>query len=159
MAKNMRTVLSKVPLVPWVRKTIEKMNAIGKDDSKTWSRFWLQVYSELGGTSENSGLKGCSKSAAYALWRLGRIAGSKRLFENWTIEQVQEEFGKNAVYAILTLDLLETGWEPRDLKSLWAEVKRLYGEKLSQAPALSEQGAVKVATILFSEGQIVSNQR
>lgn len=155
----MPALLLKIPLVPWVRKTIEKMSAIAQDDRQTWSRAWLQAYVELGGTSENSGSKACPRSAAYGLWRLGRIAGSGKPFQNWPIERVREELGKNAAYAVLALDLLEVGWQPKDIESLWIEVRRLYRQKLADTPARTQQGAVKVASILFSEGQIVSRPR
>ncbi|NVM56556.1 MAG: hypothetical protein HWN51_00330 [Desulfobacterales bacterium] len=155
----MPAVLFKIPLVPWVRKTVEKMSAIDQDDSQTWNRFWLQAYVELGGISENSGSKVCPKSAAYGLWRLGRIAGSGKPFQNWPIGRVKEELGKNVAYAVLALDLLEVGWGPEDIESLWIEVRRLYRQKLADTPARTQQGAVKVASILFSEGQIVSKPR
>ncbi len=49
----MPTVLFNIPLVRWVQRTIERMNAAGKDDFETWSNYWFQTYRELGGTSDN----------------------------------------------------------------------------------------------------------
>ena len=152
----MPAVLFRIPLVLWVRKTMEKMNAIGQGDSDTWNRFWLRTYTELGGASENSGSKGCPRSAAYGLWRLGRIVGSGKPFQNWSIRKVKERLGKNAAYAVLALDLLEVGWEAKDIEGLWIEVRRLYQQELDETPARTQQGAITVASVLFSEGQIVS---
>lgn len=152
----MSAVSYKIPLVPWVRRTIAKMNAIAKDDSKTWSRFWLQTYSELGGKKKNSGSKPCPKLAAYGLWRLGWIAESGKPFQDWAIEKIRREIGKNAVYALLTVDLLDRGWDARDINRLWCEAQTLYEQILAEPPSRNQQGAVKVASTLYVEGQIVS---
>ena len=152
----MPAILMRIPLALWVRRTVEKMNARHQDDAEAWSRSWLQTYRELGGTSQASGTKGCPRSAAYGLWRLGRIARSGQPFRDMSLVRVNTEFGKNATYAVLALDLLEQGWNVEDSEGLWAEVRRLYAEKLHETPAESQQRAVKVARILFAEGETMS---
>lgn len=151
----MPTVLFNIPLLRWVRRTIERMNAAGKDDFETWSEYWFQIYKDLGGTSDNSGSKECPKHAAYALWRLGRISNSGKTFQNWSLERVNTELGKNGAYAVLALDLLESkrDWSKTEL---WAKVQESYQHQLGEPPAKSEQGAIRISLGLFTEGQIVS---
>ncbi len=151
----MPTVLFNIPLVDWVQRTIARMNAAGKDDFETWSNYWSQIYKDLGGTSDNSGSKECPKHAAYGLWRLGRISNSGKAFQDWTLEKVNKELGKNAAYAVLALDLLESkrNWSKTEL---WSKVQESYQQKIGEPSAKSEQGAIRIALGLFTEGQIVS---
>jgi hypothetical protein len=151
----MPTVLFNISLVRWVRETIERMNAAGKDDIESWRNYWFQTYKDLGGTSDTSGSKGCPQHAAYGLWRLGRISNSGMVFQNWTLERVNKELGKNAAYAVLALDLLESkhDWSKTDL---WSKVQESYQQKIGEQSAKSEQGAIKISLGLFTEGQIVS---
>lgn len=151
----MSTVLFNISLVRWVRGTIERMNAAGKDDIESWCNYWFQTYKDLGGTSDTSGSKGCPQHAAYGLWRLGRISNSGMPFQNWTLERVNKELGKNAAYAVLALELLESkhGWSKTDL---WSRVQESYQQKIGEQSAKSEQGAIKISFGLFTEGQIVS---
>ena len=159
----MPAVLFNIPLVRWVRRTIERMNTAGKDDFETWSNYWFQTYKDLDGQSDSSGSKECPKHAAYGLWRLGRISNSGKTFQNWTLERANEELGKNAVYALLALSLLERKRCQKDTEGhwskaeLWAKVQELYQEKLGEPPPQSEQGAIKIAMGLFAEGQTLSN--
>ena len=150
----MPTVLFNISLVRWVRGTIEQMNAAGKDDIESWGNYWFQTYKDLGGTSDTSGSKGCPQHAAYGLWRLGRISNSGMAFQNWTLERVNKELGKNAAYAVLALDLLESKheWSKTDL---WSKVQESYQQKIGEQSAKSEQGAIKISLGLFTEGQIV----
>jgi hypothetical protein len=153
----MPAVLLNIPLVRWVRRTIEKMNTAEKDDFKTWSNYWFKTYKDLGGQSDSSGSKGCPKHATYGLWRLGRISNSGKAFQNWTLERVNKELGKNAAYAVLALGLLERKRSEKYTEAeLWAKVKELYQKKLGEPPAKSEQGAIKIALGLFEEGQTLS---
>ena len=151
----MPAVLFNISLVRWGRRTIERMNAAGKDDVDTWSNYWLRTYKDLGGQSDSSGSKECPKRAAYGLWRLGRISNSGKTFQNWTVERINEELGKNAAYAVLALDLLERKRNEKDTEGdwskaeLWAKVQELYQKKLGEPPAQSEQGALKIALGLF----------
>jgi len=151
----MPTILFNVPLVRWVKQTIEQMNVAGKDDFETWSKYWFQTYKDLGGISDNSGSKECPKHAAYGLWRLGRISNSGKIFQNWALERINTELGKNASYAILALDLLESrnDWSKSEL---WSKVQELYQQKVGEPSAVSEQGAIRISLGLFTEGQIVS---
>ena len=151
----MPTILFNIPLVHWVQRTIEQMNATGKDDFQTWSKYWFQTYKDLGGISDESGSKKCPQHAAYGLWRLGRISNSGKAFQNWTLERINEELGKNAAYAVLALDLLESksGWSKTEL---WSKVQESYQQKIGKPSAKSEQGAIGISLGLFTEGQIVS---
>ncbi len=151
----MSAKLFKIPLVRWVRATIDKMNASERDDIEHWKSYWLWTYAELGGQA-TSGSKGCPQYAAFGLWRLGRIVDSGRPLQNWSLQKINAELGKNATYAFLALNLLETGWGIEDKESLWSEVRKQYLKLFREPPAESQQGAVKVATVLFAEGQIVS---
>jgi len=150
-------LLFKIPLVLWVIGTIKKMKKAGKDDFKTWSNYWFRTYKDLGGKSDSSGSKGCPKYATYGLWRLGHISKSGKPFQNWALERVNEELGKNAAYAVLALDLLERKRSEKYTESkLWAEVQEQYQKKFGESPAKSEQGAIKIARGLFEEGQTLS---
>lgn len=151
----MPTLLFKIPLTRWIRKTIERMDVAGKDDIKTWSISWFKTYTELGGTSGSSGSKGCPKHAAYGLWYLGRIVNSGRDFQKWPLDKINKKLGKNVVYAVLALDLLEYETYRSEVR-LWAKVQELYQQKFGEQPARSEQGAVRIALGLFAEGQIAS---
>ena len=150
--------LFNIPLVGWVRGTIERMNAIGKDDLRTWTCCWFETYKNLGGQGVHSGAKACPKRAAYGLWRLGRISNCEMAFQNWALCRVNQEFGKNATYAVLALDSLETEGH-RSKAELWCRVRELYQQKLGERPAQSEQGAVTVALGLFTEKQTVAVPR
>jgi len=86
---------------------------------------------------------------------LGRISNSGKAFQNWTLERVNKEFGKNAAYAVLALDLLESkrDWSKTEL---WSKVQESYRQKIGGPSANSEQGAIRISLGLFSEGQNVS---
>tara|TARA_B100000315_G_scaffold27706_1_gene23666 strand:+ start:1166 stop:1591 length:426 start_codon:yes stop_codon:yes gene_type:complete len=138
------------------------MNAAGKDDRETWDNHWFTTYKDLGGQSDSSGSKICPKRAAYGIWCLGRISNSGRTFENWTLESVRKELGKNAVYAVLALDLLEMKRGRRGTEGdwsnaeLWAKVQETYQKKLGELTAHKQEGAVTIALGLFTEGQTLS---
>ena len=153
----METVLFYIPLTKWVRGTINKMNNAGKRDYPSWSKYWLETYFELGGQSEESGTKECPQHAAYGLWRLGRIKETNVPFQQMAINLINLEYGKNAVYAIIALDLLENKQAERTKAGLWRQVQSLFKLRVHQNPAISQQGAVTVAEILFTEGQIITN--
>ena len=154
--------LFNISLVRWMQRTIERMNAAGKEDFETWSNYWFRTYKDLGSQSDSSGSKECPKHAAYGLWRLGRISNSGKAFQNWTLDRVNKELGKNAAYAVLALDLLERKRGAKDTEGywskaeLWAKVQELYQKKRGEPPAQSEQGAVQVALGLFMEQQIIA---
>jgi hypothetical protein len=43
-----------------------------------------------------------------------------------------------------------------DEKILWPQVQEIFRIKTHETPAESQQGAIKVARVLFDEGQIVT---
>jgi len=152
-----------MPLVKWVRGTIEKMNVVRSKELKDWKVCWLQMYMELGGKSckhltgkDGSGDKRCPMDAAYGLWRLGRIKGSGKSLGQ-TLKQVDESYGPNAVYAVLVLDLLEKNPTAIDWNqdAMWCSVRDSYRRDLGKEAAGTAQGALQIALGLFSEKQIV----
>ena len=155
----MPKVLYKMPLTCWIRGTIEKMNRFRKRDIQSWSHYWLETYKELGGQSDESGSKGCPQHAAYGLWRLGRIKEANISYQQKTIKSINQEYGKNAAYAVLALDLLEKRQAARDKANLWIQVQDKYRKTVHEKPAKSQQGAITVAVTLFEEGQIVTGQK
>ena len=140
-----------MPLTKWVQGTIAKMTAARTTQLKDWSRYWIQTYMELGGTScehlttnPGSGDKRCPMHAAYGLWRLGRIKGSEKL-ANFTLQEVDQRYGPNAAYAVLVLDLLENDqaashWTHHQI---WSSVSDSYQRQLGRQPALTRQGALR----------------
>ena len=146
--------LFKIPFTRWVLGTVDKMTKYGYDDFQDWSQAWLQTYKELGGTSVETGKKQCPKHAAYALWQLGRIKNTDKPFQNLSLASIYDQYGKNAVYAVLSIDLLSTNQAAQNNAFLWHQVQSLFLSKLHEEPAESQQGAVTVARILFDEGHI-----
>ncbi len=151
----MTQIFLNVPLTRWVRGTIEKMNGHGRRDIHSWGAFWLETYTELGGRSDSSGSKECPKHAAYGLWMMGMIKDSGIASKPTGVKVVNQEFGRNATYAVLALDLLRKqpkGWTDT---GLWKTVQDAFRNAIHEEPAISSQGAVKIARILFEEGQII----
>lgn len=148
-------VLFKIPLTLWVRKTIEKMNQSGENDIYGWSRSWLQAYEDLGGRSTESGKKGCPQHAAYGLWQLGRIKETGKAYQKLSLSAINQKYGKNAVYAVLALDLLRQKRASIDNDVFWSQVQDYFRRQLHEEPAISQQGAVTVAKVLYEENQIV----
>ena len=135
------------------------MNGSGMQDSQSWNTFWYKTYEEKGGQSEESGTKGCPKHAAYGLWRLGRIKETNIPYQHQAINSINQEYGKNAVYAILALDLLEKHQDSRNKTNLWNQVREQYKNAFHEEPAISQQGAITVVVTLFEEGQIVTYKK
>ncbi len=152
----MNQLFYKIQLSNWVLGTIEKMNKADKLDFSTWSDYWYETYIELDGKSKESGTKVCPQHAAFGLWRLGLIRGSKIPYQNKPLSMVNDEFGKNATYAVIAVDLLRKQNAPKGKANLWIRVQELYREFLHDEPANSEQGAITIAQILYKEGHIVS---
>ena len=155
----MPKVILRIPIGRWVQGTITRMRTAGANDVATWNRHWFLTYRDLGGKSEKSGSKGCPRSAAYGLWRLGRIAGGGQQFQNFSLDRVKRDFGKNAAYALLALGFLENGRNHNASETLWSEVKREYRLRFRDRPAKSEQGALKVTYSLFKEGHLVRSPK
>jgi len=154
----MQGVLFGIPLTRWIRGTIEKMNRFGKRDIQSWRDYWLETYRELGGQSDESGSKGSPIHAAYGLWRLGRIKNANIPYQHKRIDFINQNYGKNAAYAVLALDLLENRQDARDKANLWHLVQDFYRRTTHEEPAISQQGAVTVAVALFVDRQIVTGQ-
>jgi hypothetical protein len=151
-------VLFKIPLTRWIRGTIGKMNRFGKPDFQSWSNYWLETYRELDGLKDECGSKDCPKYAAYGLWRIGRIKDANVPYQEKAINDINHEYGKNAAYAALALDLLEKRQAARDNANLWIQVQEIYRRTIHEELAKSQQGAITVAVTLFEEGQIVTMQ-
>jgi len=152
----MTATLYKVPVSAWVSGTAAKMEAAGMEDRKTWSRYWVEFYRALGGTSSSTGTKGCPRCAAYALWYLGWLKGSKRPILSWSINEIRDKLGKNAAYAAIAFRLLRQGARPKPVDQLWKSVRREFNRETGETAASTEQGAVKLAMGLFFEGKLVA---
>jgi len=150
----MTQVLFRIPLSDWVFLTIEKMDMRNATDRQSWEESWVATYFELGGISKSVSKKPCPLAASYGLWRSGRIVNGGVPRRSWTIRQVREEWGKNATYAHIALELLEQGFDSTNRSSLWRAVQDRFRSELHEEPAASEQGAVKIAVALFQERQI-----
>jgi hypothetical protein len=150
--------LFKIPLSLWVVGTIEKMNKHKKSDFLSWSEYWYETYKELGGKSQESGKKLCPQHAAYGLWRLGRIRGTTIPYQNKPFSYINSEYGKNALYALLALDILGKRKSPIEKADLWVQVQEQFRKIAQDEPAMSQQGVVTVAFGLFKEGFIVSGR-
>src|SRR5664280_1343983 len=105
----MADVLFGMPIAQWIRGTAERMAATGNDDRPSWNRAWMEEYTKLGGHSATCGEKGCPRAAAYALWYLGYVDSTNRPRLEWPIAKVHTELGKNATYAVIAFDLLDSG--------------------------------------------------
>jgi hypothetical protein len=144
-------LLNRIPVSRWVFGTIERMKT---DSSKeTWNNNWLLTYRALGGDSQESGIKECPKAAAYALWRLGVLKGTDIPRRKVSLAQVVEEFGKNGAYAFAALVILSDS-PSIGLPELWKLVQSRFEVETGLEAAGSEQGAARIALILFKEGNV-----
>jgi hypothetical protein len=75
-----------------------------------------------------------------------------------SINHINQDYGKNAAYAVLALDVLEKQRETTTMADLWRQVQDLFRTRVHQEPAKSQQGSINVAITLFEEGQIITNQ-
>jgi len=152
----MTEILYKIPVWAWVSGTAAKMEAAGAEDRKTWSRYWLETYQALGGSSTSTGTKGCPKCAAYALWYLGWLRRSKRPALSWSVNEVRDKLGKNAAYAVIALRLLRQGRRSRPLDQLWESVRQEFKRETGKTPATFKNGAVELTVGLFVEGKLAA---
>jgi hypothetical protein len=150
----MTRVLSRVPISDWVLRTAQAMGAAGAADKKAWRKHWADSYGALGGRT-TSGSKGCPRSAAYAMWYLGWLKGCARPLLDWPADRIHERFGKNAAYAVIAARLLAGSRAQQHHSALWRRVQQEFRRETGQLPANSDQGAVKVALLLFLEGMLV----
>lgn len=151
----MSDLLFRIPILPWVQETVKKMNTHGNEAPEIWSNCWYDTYEKLGGKSKNSGTKGCPMCAAYGLWYLGRVVDSVQTCKDWEITRINHELGKNAAYAVLSLEILRQQGGTTSRQALWAEVRKLYQQKLNEEAAKSEQGQIKITLALFNAKLIV----
>lgn len=141
----------KIAVVPWVCRTAQHMEINNKEDVGTWNRVWFDHYQLLGGESKATGNKGCIRAAARGLWMLGRIRTSKRPLLTLEISTVTEQLTKNAAYAAIAADLLQSGASPR-LPILWPIVQSEFRRLTDQMPATSEQGEIRMVIGLHQGG-------
>lgn len=151
----MTAILNKIPVSAWVSGTAEKMEATGVEDRRAWSSYWVETYKALGGASSSTATKGCPKCAAYALWYLGWLKGSKRPALSWSVNEIRHNLGKNAAYAAIAVRLLRQGAQPYPVDQLWKSVGHEFKRATDENAANSEQGAVKLAAGLFLERKLV----
>jgi hypothetical protein len=146
-------VLNKIPIVEWVRGVAKKMETAATEERADWNESWATTYEELGGKQRTIATKGCPMAAAYGLWYLGLLASTSRPAKAWDIPRVDHELGKNAAYAVITLELLKPGPAPT-LSTLWQQVKSRYREVTGEEPAENEQGEIRLVVGLFTSGQL-----
>ena len=141
----------KVDLASWVYDTIEKVQ---KGDN--WNTAWEKTYWDLGGTSIESGRKGCPMIGTKTLYLLGRIKNSDMPYQNLPLRDVWENYSKNGAYSILALEGLSQNPDI-SLTELWRYIQLLIREDLGEEPACSNQGGPTAAFKLWHLGLI--NQR
>lgn len=151
----MAKMLYKIPCNVWVSDTIRKMIDSKVNDSSSWLRNWSDTYYQLGGKSASVAKKGCPSTAAFGLWNLGRIVGGEKRFRHISVIKADVEFGKNTAYALIAVGMFEQGWISRSQNEIWQEVRRQYKFDTGKMAASSDQGAAKLARILFEEGMII----
>ncbi|MBD2495245.1 DUF6979 family protein [Nostoc sp. FACHB-280] len=151
--------LLRLPTIPWVTQTIKKMNVHSNESPKIWKKIWrecwYETYIKLGGEREYSGTKPCPMCAAYGLWYLGRVVDSVQTCKDWEITRINHELGKNVAYAVLSLEILQQQGGNTTREVLWADVRKLYQQRLNEEAAKSEQGQIKITLALFNAKLIV----
>lgn len=146
--------LNRIPVTPWVTGTIERVLRSGRDDPQTWNDCWYDTYTALGGSSQESGKKGCPRAAARGLWLLGRVRDGKRPAVSLTTAEVYRQLGKNAAYAAITADLLATKLN-QSAAMLWPLVQHEFTRCTGAPPAGSEQGEVRLVVALARSHQLI----
>jgi len=139
----------KVNVVKWVCETADRVK-----DIEEWNQEWINIYYEIGGTSDESARKGCPLNAAKTLWYLGRLRCSNRPFMAKSYREIRDSLSKNGVYAIIAIDILNEN--PRlPLSELWIKIKKKY-EKVfpNDTYAFSNQGGPTLAYKLWHMDQI-----
>jgi len=142
--------LYKINLKDWVLGTIKKVEG-GAD----WHSAWYETYRSLGGKSKDSGTKNSPMKGTEVLYRLGRIKGSGLPFRNPGLRDIWD-YSKNGTYAILALEYLKK--KPDILRSeLWSKIQERIRCELCEEPAKKDQGALKVAFMLWHLDLIIHN--
>jgi len=150
----MTRLLFRVPISRWVLATAQAMDAAHTTDAAAWRAHWAESYTALGGHT-TSGTKGCPRSAAYALWYLGWLKGAMRPHQDWPSARIHRRLGKNAAYAVIAARLLTRGTVAPFHSSLWPRVRDEFRRQTGESAANSDQGAAKVALLLFLDGSLV----
>jgi len=143
------TCLFGIDAVAWVKRSISKMETIGSTDKRAWNVAWLQAYRDLGGNS-SVGEKPCPRAAAYGLWRVMAL-NDQYDRESWPLSRVCSEFGKNALYSVIAMEILRTSPDIEP-KALWKIVQH-ETRRLGIQPARSEQGEIRLVIALHESGQ------
>ena len=143
--------LSGIDIVGWVTRTTERIERAGLIDPAAWASAWLETYQELGGQHESVGRKGCPRAAAYALWILGRLKSSNRPPNPQKTQEVLQELGRNATYAVLAADACLESPETSAAQT-WVIVKQRFRRETGEKPAEAEQGQVKIVWALAKAG-------
>lgn len=138
-------VFMKVDLPTWVEETIAKHEA-----GEEWNSAWRHTYAELGGTSEESGKKGCPMAAARTLYELGRIAGHGSV-RKIPLSRVSREYSKNGAYAIAAIECLKVD-PTQSLTSLWRAIQERIRVETGEEPAVSNQGGPTLTYKLWQLG-------
>ncbi len=138
----------KVNLKEWILGTINLV-----EHGQEWNDAWYSIYKNLGGTSENSGLKGCPMNGAKTLYLLGRIKGGKRPYLSPTLQEIWNNYSKNGAYAILALDFLSRNPDI-ELEYMWGQIREKIIADLQEQPAMNNAGGPTVAFKLWHLGMI-----
>lgn len=153
---QLQDVLYHIPTARWVLGTVERVLVKGYDDRETWNECWHDAYKALGGTT-SSGTKPCPCGAAYGLWFVGRLRSGQRTLMQLTAKEVyrNKALGKNAAYAVIAADLLDTVPFRSDA-DLWSRVQSEFKRHTGDNPALSDQGEVKLVVHLSRSQNLVT---
>ena len=136
----------KVDLLDWVYGTIQKVQ-----NGEEWSDAWLSTYFEIGGSSLNSGSKGCPKNALRILYQTGRLKNTELGCKNYNLQKIWED-SKNGVYALITTEVLSEN-ESIEYEQLKDRVYAETASRFGSAPK-SDQGAVRLTLMLWKLGKV-----
>lgn len=178
-AKIMSDTLFNIPIVPWVQKTINKMDKNKEESRDKWNDYWYESYKELADEIKikitTSGTKTCPIYGTYGLWYLGYIVDSGRNFQKWEINDIiskdisnnkkigrKKKLGKNVLYAVLALNILQECQGNINYDhlwiddNLWKEVQKHYLQLFPGGrTAEKDQGEVQIAMQLFKAKLII----
>lgn len=142
-------VINKIDLELWIFGTIKKVRS-----GMEWNNAWLETYDELDGKKVSCGKKPCSMNASRTLYELGRFKDKGIVYQKTTLKNVWDNKSVNGVYALVAIEFLNLhpNIELTELrKAVRIRVIALFGSY----PDKGDQGAVKVAYIMWKLGNIV----
>ncbi|MCA1773169.1 MAG: hypothetical protein LC677_11395 [Halomonas sp.] len=140
-------IFLKVDVLAWVEGTIAKVK-FGEE----WNSAWQRTYSEIGGTSQETGRKSCPMVAARTLYELGRILNNG-LPSKAILSEVCEKHSKNGAYAIAAIDCLNRN-PALTPTALWSQVQDRIRDDLGVEPAASNQGGATLTYKLWHLGVV-----